>query len=1046
MALRLALHVLLLGALAGAQWPSVHLNRTLRVQRGLKVDIKPFLSISELDHPQLTHCSFRQVPRTAHLSCGDLGPSWLQCDSPGPLFYRHYGCSATNELLYLQLLSGKNSTAVGGETERHVAFFAVEVIVGDPRIRLVHLETSLVRSRGYEYSDIIPVFPPNWLGNCYYRVMNSLLPTADIQGLVGIPFPCGYVPREPFRLMENANMNRSILLEITSTSPSLPETLHVLLFSQPPQEENDYVYTLPPVLPLQVFQFSNTPIPANLLPCPHSYRQCVYVFPVLQAGAFIPAYSPAKPQSRYTRFTSEDIDAGIVAFIPNCADPITNAFYFTILDYAGHVLAQSAVEVSVLRRDWNLPSQRFVAPLQVPLGGRVFLNDRYLQFYIPPESFCLENTFVSLSQSPSQGNWVFADGRNVRLDDNFPHTYLANETLVYQHSGNGSTTTDSTAWKVTCDGKSFQVHMSVLIIPGKNDWPPETKVHPATLIAFCGMASPFLLDTAVYADPGLTIHVNASEGAFIRLAGTNMLLGHPLPPYVAPGTLGSTELVTEFSIEEVQQNLIWYIPAGCFPHWLDLHVHVPGQAHATALLIQVRCATVSLQNFFLLSASAGFLKLLQNQPLPVTSSSPVFITSSFLYARSDTDSPGTVTYRVLTPPKHGYICSSSTPRCSESLNQFTQAAVDDFKIVYRTAYSNILVNDSFEFQLGYSNIVLVPPFNGTFQIYAAQLEPLVPSEDQLWMEIGNKQNIPLRYFRPLYSQLQKTAIFRILSLPKFGELCVKNQSVTVGSQYTFEDLKRNRLQYQHNRESLKCSDSLAFIASNSTHNISKSITIAIRQRHGEKKYLGLQSFKKTVLDQTNFVFTSKDFQVLSDFCPSFVLFTVDSEPSYGVLRLFLPSLHTFTLLGNRSMFTEEDIRAGRLWYSSIDHLNFSSRADALDSIAFNLTDPTKFGESDINGNNRQLSFDFEVTFVQPTDTINIYAVFNIRETHVLSWLPKYQRFGYIFQPDDIRVDSTPDLHVKHINVKILIKESPKKGWIMRDELPVSVREREREEV
>lgn len=1031
-ALRLGLHVLLLAALVACQYPTIRIDRALRVRRGLTADVRPLLTISGLDSPQLTHCSFRQLPHSAHLSCGDLRPSWVQCNSSGPLVYRHYGCSSTRELLYLQLMT--SSATNESESEHHVMFYSLEVIVGDVDMKLVYFETTTVHSEGYEYTQLTPIFPPEWIGKCYYRVVHNYLPTAEIQGMVNSPLPCGYVPREQFRLLENADKNRSVLLEVTGTSSSMPDTLRVLLYANSPRDEEEYVPTLPLVLPhttLRVLQFSNTPVSANFLPCPHANHQCVYVFPVLRAGIFIPAYSPTNPQSRHTKFTSEDVSARIVTFIPN-EESLTQTYEYTIFDYAGHLLAQSAIDVSVLERDWDYPSRRLITSPQVMRGGHVILNANYLQFYIPPKKFCMENTSLSLLHSPVHGHWRLADGGSLMINQSFHHTYLENGMLIYEHHGNDSAIADGTVWTVTCDGKSFQLHTTLLIIPGPNEWPPMTEVQSTILLTFCGRASPLLLDTTVYADPGLRFDVNSSEGTFIRLANTSILSDCPLPPYITSNDLVLEELVTEFSIDEIQQNLIWYIPSCSVSNPLQLHAYVPGQTLQFRMLLQVLYSAFPLEDFFLISSSDDFLKLVQNNPLPVTSSSPVYITASFLYTSSYVNLPDVISYRLLTQPQYGNICLSSDSNCPQPLHHFTQAHVDRFMIVYTPDNRSTLQNnDSFEFELKYRGIGRVRQITRVFYIHAVQLEPLVLPEQQLWVKIGAVVTIPLRLFRPLYYKLRRRAVFNIVTPPQFGKLFVRNPPQSVlNSTYTFDDLRSHRLRYRHLRGSQNCSDSFTFTASNSTHTLSKTVAIAIRQK--DRDSIGILGETKRVPSQDNFVFTKQDFEVLSDFCPEFVHLMVEREPEFGRLRLFQPSLNTFIYLRNSSNFTSEDVSAGRLWYTANHQTRDNPPSEALN---FTVYDPRLF--EDFLPPYRRIYSNFVVKFLQPTGPIHIDAAFNTTDTYILSWLPEEQRFGYVFQPDNIRVDSTPSLQSKNISVKILIKESPKKGWIKKGNRPVS---------
>lgn len=1035
----IVLRVLLLSVLAAAEWPSVLVVRTAHVQRGLTTDIRAALSLSGYDLQQLMHCSIRQVPHTEHLSCGDLRPSSMRCSEPGPLIYRHYGCPSTSELLHLQLLASRNSSTVGAKPEQYIRCIIVEVAVRDAFMGSVRLQTTSLVSGGYEYTRLTPVFPPGWVGSCYYRIVRSLLPTAEVQGMVGTALPCGYVPREQFLLVGNSKHNRSILLEVTSTTPDLPDTIHVLLSADPPQGEDEP----PPQLPatsLEILQFSNTPVPAELLSCPHPHHQCVYVFPVMEAaGAFVPAYSPPKLLTTHTKFTSEDVATGSVAFIPN-EESLTSTFNYTITDFTGYVLGQSAVEVSIRPRDWDLPSQRVDCGLQVAAGGQAFLDSSKLQFYIPPHgSFCWQNTTLSLSQGPHKGRWVFADGRALEAQGTFPHTYLANRMLGYHHTSGGSDVVDSTVWQVSCGGDSFQVHFSILIAPSNERLPgpqvPGIRVEPSMLIAFCGMASPLLLD-ATNVDPSLAVDLGTLEGSVIRLARPNMLIGHPFPPYITPSSLGPQESIRSFTIQDMREHLIWYVTNCSVPHSLSLRIS--GQSSPTFLL-QILHSTVSVQDFFLLTVSAGFLEIVQNQPLPINSRFPVYLTPYFLYVSSHMKQPGAVTYHIETPPRHGHICLASALHCNSSLERFTQNSLEEHKIIYKPDMSRELVNDSFSFHLGFRGVEMATPLLSTFQIYAVEPRYLLPPEDQFWIGVGGTKPVPLRHFRPFYHQLRKKNVtFNIISPPQYGELIMVTRP-DLHSNFTFADLSNRSLLYRHSgRGSDHCSDTFTFVASNSTHNLSSTVTIAIRQRENDQ--LGVESPNKTVLDQTNFVLTSRDLQVFSDFCPPFVHFKVRATPTSGVLRLFQPTLHTFTQLGNGSVFTEEDLTAGRLWYS-INQFD-SSMPNMSDAFLFNVSDPRQPNATSINSrqhNGDTFQLTFQLMFLQPNEApININATFNIHATYVLSWLPEHQRYGYVFQPDDIQVDSTPDLRANHINVKILIKRFPERGWIMMDSSKVKV--------
>ena len=1056
----LCFRIFLLAALpaGGIPWPSVRLAPTVTVRRGLATDVNPIITGLDEDRHTLTHCAVRQVPHTTHLSCGSLRPSSVSCDAPGPLVYQHYGCSSTRDLLHLQLLASRNGST--GE-EQHLRFLSVEIVVEDYNGRLVQLETTTWPSEGYTYTQLTPVFPPEWIGKCYYRLVRSLLPTAVVQGIIiDSPLPCGYVPQDPFLLLEDAHQNRSILIEVTGTVPTMPELLRVLLFA------NLTVTEEPLALPntsLQVLQFSHMPVSLDTLPCPHSSNQCIYVFPVLPAGAFISPYTPSNPQSSITKFTSEDIAAGTVVFVPNetlSAFPPTitsNTYDYTIFDYANHMLAQSAVEVTVFRVDWNYPSLRFITSPRVQLGGHVALNNGHLQFYIEPDSFCEQNTLVTVSRGPNYGTWTFSgggeEGRNLVIGETFSHSLLRNGSLLYQHDGSRCTTSDATIWNITCSGRTFQLGMTLLIVPEIGDrWYPLLKVQPSTLVTFCGRASPLLLDNPLYSNGGLRFDVNVTHGAVVRLnRDLDTLSVNPFPPYMVSDSVVPHETATQFSIDEVQRGLIWYIPDCSGTNWLEVSIHETQQQTSihSPMQVLVLYSTVPLEEFFLLSSAREFLRVVKNQPLPVASAeNAVYITTTFLYTRcSNVGPPSAIAYRVLQPPQYGHICFATleSDLCTQSLPQFTQTDLDRFKIVYRPdSESHQLLrqnNDSFSFEVVYRNVGLAQRLTGVFQIYAARVNPLVTSEEQLWVEPQGSLTIPPSLFRDSAIKPLRNARFHLLVLPQFGELVMPNptpQTTTGTPSYTFEELRRNRLQYRYFGLTQSCGDSFTFSASNSTHSVIETVAIAIRQRQDE--LLGLWEVAKSVLAQENFVFTSQDFRVLSDFCPQFVQFMVKAEPTKGRLRLFQPSLHTFVQLRNDSIFSAEDVMNGRLWYMASErHQNSSSitegRINEPQTMKFYLSDPKNFRDpsEQLNG---KISIDYEVTFLQPTE-IRIHTVFNTRDVYVLSWIPELGRFGYVFERDDIRVDSTPSLSERDISVKILVKESPRKGLIQRHGQPVS---------
>lgn len=1045
--------ILFLAAFAacGQEWPSVHLERSVTVTRGQTTDVNP--NITGLDENQLTYCVVRQVPQTAHLSCGALQPQSVDCDAaPESLIYKHYGCKTTRDLLHLQLLATRNGS------QHYVQFYSVEVIVEDYRGRLMSLETSIRPSAGYTYTQFKPIFPTQWVGKCYYRITRSLLPTAEIQGPVNYsPLPCGYVPKNSsFYLINISPHNRSILIEVTGTAPEMPDELRVLMFA------NTSVPVRPQVLSrssLVVLQSSHTPVPPAVLPCSHPSRQCIFVLPVLETGAFVPAYSPRYPHSSITKFTSEDVAAGIVMFVPNTShfnphqSTVNVAYNYTVLDYSNHMLAQGSVSVTVYGVNWSYPSLRFVSTPLVQSGGSVSVDSNDMQFYFEPEGPCsAQNTYISISQSPRHGSWYFAPGSRgnssrsggggaeeemeaIQIGEAFPYCYLKNGSLVYQHRGDEGYVADSTVWNISCQANSFELGTTVLIM--YDNWTPFAKVDPCVLIIFCGRLSPVLADVPLYSNHKLHFDLNASHGTVVRLDGApNMLKTMLLPPYLSSGSYFAGNSVTQVSIEELQRGLVWYIPSCPPSSSLNLTLSLPNQQNQVNFLLLY--STAPLEDFLMLSTDRDYLRIVKNQPLPISSAkTAVYITSAFLYTTyGNNESPDLVVYRVLEPPRYGKLCPAflEPHLCNQSLTEFTQSQLDRYKIVYRLTSSNfpdfMQNNDTVTLELLYQGVSQARRKIFVFRLFAVDESESVPLLDtQLWVNGGKKVTIPLKLFKPL-----RPLTFQFLVLPQFGRLVLRNRSLqTVQSShlYTFGDIESGRLQYRHRNPVQSCRDTFTFSASNSTHNLTQTIVIAIRQRREEK--LGVWEGSKSVFrGQDNFVLTSEDFNFLSDFCLEFLKLTVDTEPSHGVLRLFLPKLRTFVQVRDGDGFDAEDVENGRLWYMLIPH-NGSSVSPRNDGMKFTLSDPENFG----NGSKPRAIFDYQLMFLQP-EKLQIQVLIETRDVYVLSWIPELEWYGYVFQPGNIQVRSNPDLSQRNISIKILVKDVPRKGLIKREQQTVRV--------
>lgn len=1033
---------------AHEEWTPFNVDRVLSVTRGGELDLRKAISLRRSE--AVTEDCIVQFVATD--VCGQVSPSRFSCNrQSGSILYQHLGCLAERELATFIVSSPVETPSA------NVSIFSVEIMIEAPpaptsEITLEQLESDQILSasvlddaESYNYKI---VFPAELIGTCHYEVVTDwpglpLPVSGTVMGVVNQPLPCGfmdskgltYIPRNFSSISQLAEDH--LLIKVHFYEKRVQNRFIVLPLDLRGLENNSNSSAVE-VLPTQevvIHQGTNTPISLLLLTFTRSSSlqlnnfQSLYrfTFPILSAGSFQSSLTSVV-NTTHTTFTNRDLLKGSVAFYPSFSAPERTLFQYTIANLAGVVVAMGDVNVCVRGHQWEWPVQRTNRPLKVWQGASSILDQRVFDFYLQTD-LCIQRATMTVLVPPVHGHLTFINGSDVDGTSILISAVKNGTVLVYSHSNTSKGLTDSIIWEVRCPGgPALQVFTSVLIAPG--DDTPDRILRGGDIKVHRSWATPISPSSVITFDLDSSlddISVSLSdEGQVVTFDPTKLNIKEKsyLFPFVDTKHLRTQKIIKEvshISLSELEDYKVWYVPPSNLSVTRELLNFSVGDSMDT---VAVDIFDLSLNQSLHLTTLEERPYVHLNKPLPLHTRTGTYITSSYLYSQAPQYSPDQVVYRITSPPSKGLLCLLSGEKCQSSVGQFTQRDINTQHVYYEPDVGEEgIKEDSFEFK------VMIDEFQQhTITLHQFYFKPVeervkVATDRTFYVTVGGSKAIAPRHFRP-YSQYFNTRdlVFEITRRPHYGHLELRGQPNP--SNFSFDDLLGTReLVYRHLvSASEACSDHFSFSVGNTTHLLDGTMTIAIR--HGRENVdVQVDVGHHTLFsDQRKFVFGSEDISVSSSFCLDFVTFTLTSLPSFGVLSLVDNEHNTIIQLKENSTFTANDIYSGFLHYT-FTHL-MQVRNQTLDKFALNASDPISKWTV-IDDRTGPTTRHFQVIII-PSPNIKHELAIDITSPGFLTWLPSYERYGYIFSENDITIFNST---IEERQVVIQIDREPEFGTI-----------------
>ena len=1039
----------------------------VRVRRGGSVDLRAVLEFRPQLLPPATECKVTNIARPG-TNCGSVSPNIFNCRQySGAILYQHYGCFANLEIatFMLSFLPSSNSSAAEtyGEdssslqpTPQHVSLFSVEVHVKGvhPLFQDLRVETVQAHAftNGSAVLNLTIVFPVSMVGT-HYEILSGWkqlqLPMAGLlKGTINQPLPSGYIPTSSLTYHTHSPifMDYILLKSYVHKTHQQPFQIAYGIFGFRASGNAENISSsfgvaseaifLEPSVRMVVRQAVNAPVTISNLTLldfienstifggnsPYQTEEAKpllrYIFPILSTGAFLSLHSTATNVS-YSVFSSRELCAGEISFHPNdnhLSSTDTSIYHYNITTATGHLIARGEVSVMAKEREVSYPAQRRNIPLKIAEGGWASINVRTIDFYLLKLDH--NTTMIRALRHPSHGYLEYQNGSHV---DGAQLLFLALEgsTFRYQHSGDESLC-DIIIWEVyNHTGDALQVVMSILVAP-MDDTHPTLDVGSTKVHVYRDWAVPISSSSFQPADgdsPLENIHIQVVtlQGLLLRVH-RNMTHQSELCnflPFVSSSLWScSQEEVRSFSLWELEQQTIWYVPTNTLSVEM-MTVTVNDSINVGPEIYNLYMAVLTQQpNLSLvLSTTRLYPYIVKNIPLPLYDQEKMFLTPYFLFSQAPPTSSQNVKYIVQNSPRQGHLCAVHNVPCISSLRSFTQQDISYHHIVYQPNSETLHLPDNFTFELtvqGFhpSNVIIY-----AFHFTASPPETVV-SDTPLVLSVGSEALFTTQNFQVFSSFLHnKNLTFYILQPPHFGNLILIHstdnrtglQSQKLSS-FTYDDLVDHLLFYnstQHMSFGL-CTDQILFDVVSPNRTLHGRLPIALGNGG---KALSVATQPHTLIGLTRFCLSTDHISVSSSFCAEWVMFVVMTMPSRGYLSVKNHLLKTESLLSSGSRFSARDIQSGLVCYSRFSSLPIQSNTS--DSFSFTTMDPSYTdgkGDTVIMNN-------FTVLLMPPPSSRDYTLELNLSSRHPITWLPVHQMYGYAIPPSDItHLDTTLPQH------------------------------------
>lgn len=781
-----------------------------------------------------------------------------------------------------------------------------------------------------------------------------------------------------------------------------------------------------------------------------------YTFPILTTGSFHSLYSTANNVS-FSSFTSEELQAGQISFHPtdNLSSNNPFLFHYSVTNAVGVAIARGAVNVLARERIWDWPTQRRNIPLMVTEGGTAIINGSTLDFYLLKSKGCNVHATLRALHPPMHGELLYENGSAVHHDEVLIWTMRNTSLLRYRHSG-GEELADMVVWEVVCrphqDSPVLQVFMSILVAP-LDDAPPTLSI-TTRLQARQGWGvplNPSLLQAKDPDSPMTNISFTVSrvvQGFLLRTVKDivefeNSSLVFPL---VSKDSLSQTieraEMYEDrtFTLADLEQQKVWFLPFDDYEQdRIEMTVSDSINQGAEIYTLHIVVSPSPPNQTLWLSTFTQYPYILKNKPLPLIEKGHMYLTPYFLYSQAPPHPSKNVKYVITIPPTHGHLCSLPPAPCQESRTTFTQEDIDYHRLIYQPKIgARPLLPDNFSFILTVEGIPCKDTTTYKFNWTLTQ-QDLVTTEELFTVRLGRRRRISTKFLKVFETLLDTDNItFLITEAPRYGNIDLRNKTHLFSSRvssFTYSDAIERLLWYTHTQTLLDptmCSDQLLFTASSPHSQVRGKLLVIFKNGTSD---LSVTIQPRTLMGQTSFFFTKKDFAVQSSVCSKYVTFTVKSPPSRGHLNLKDHLHKTERRLVVGSQFTAKDVYSNALSYSI--SFNDQLTANISDGFMLNVSDPqsTWPPAPEVSDRIALPNLGHFMVFIVLSPTENYTLQVNISTRQPVTWLPARQSYGYTLTSSDIDLlNSTLQLH----QVTIQLEGSPILGYFAIRDMPTSL--------
>lgn len=1043
---------------------NVSAKKTLHVTRGKNVAITgDHYSIVPSGHYSNAIMTCNMLYVSSNENCGHISPTTLPCwDQETPNlyhYYQHHGCFNHYETLHFQV----NARMIINETD----VIAIEHLSLSLRIlpnQNVSLKTQMVKD-DKDNVMINFLFPTFFTNKCSYTVMDRLpykriSAEVKINGSLSLPIPCGYSPATPFTYSSRRLSSKITSLFVLTNCFTEDPTYYVVPLTN--DTFNKSTYLIEDDLMhlndshMNINELSETLLSPETLPIDLQEFQgygnrggLKFLFPVEYTGGFYPYLSPPQNPNTATTFTMTELLRNRVVFKPTERSIATHVstitmFHYNLLDFIGRPLARGTLYVKLSPRKGRDPSIRKNIGISVERGGKAFITSNELNLY--PPHLCTNYT-VRMVALPRLGN-VFVSGRDAPLGIN--DTFQVEENnlnilYVQDHNNASHYASDATLWSLECDMVKKQDSSKGspplnVLIPIRITSSPTT-TH-CTVVTLSQCVTPLHLSECSLPTGPVTITALKQQlvdpGDFIATPSSHCLTGS-YPYYTLSRSQSCLGDLNKHDRSH-SNDFLWYISHNITSEVVKEY-ELASIKYNYSVLLRVKVlprfnfvATEQLANVSISSPShfpsAPFVQ--RNEPLPLSSPQPVYITADYLCISSTGYLEKEIVYHISSQPLYGVLCLLDNTDCTASIRSFTQADLTANRVYYKPESLTMHpVNDSFYFQLFYFEGREKLPQKIRFQFVSVQEVSLLVPYKQFWISNEREKALTRKYFRHIQWYMGTNKLhFRVISGPRHGTL----NTPDTPKEFLWEDLTKRSVTYNHSPLEDHCSDTLTLQVTRLTDRFSiiTNISIAIKASTGD--VLSITTNDHPLELEKEFTLSENDFQLQSSFCLSFIKFKVTSLPSYGLLRYRDPAINVLKELNINSSFTGQDILEGRITYRVLPSIIFYR--NTTDTFSTVLEDPQ--GVTDSNSGRPKRSSPSSVFLIiliqDPFSELRLNLTVS---PSIMMSTATNDHYGVTFTEEDIYLTDDSDFLPSEISLYLKSSSPPRFGHIQKDDYQTS---------